>query len=72
MKTFIAAEAELKELKYVGLPRIRLQYLKDSKRKMGLAMWNVLEPQLPHYQYGPDSGFPTFSIDGLKKNGIIR
>ncbi len=70
MKTFIAAEAELKELKYVGIKRIRLEYLKDSKRKMGFSLWNLLEPRLPGYTY--DGGFPTFSEAGLRERGILR
>lgn len=65
----IAAPAEIKELKYVGIRRIRLQYLKDSKRKMGLPLWNLIEPQLPGYTY--DGGFPTFSIAGLQERGIL-
>ena len=65
----LAVPAEIKELKYVGVKRIRLQYLKDSKRKMGLALWNLIEPQLPNYTY--DGGYPTFSIAGLKERGIL-
>lgn len=65
----LATPAELKELKYVGIKRIRLQYLKQSKQKMGFALWNLIEPQLPNYTY--DGGFPTFSIEGLKERGIL-
>lgn len=60
---------ERKEVKYVGVARIRLQYLKDSKRKMGIPLWNLIEPHLPNYTY--DGGFPTFSIDGLRQHGVI-
>jgi hypothetical protein len=67
----LATKEEQKELKYVGIQRIRLQYLKDSKKKMGIALWNVLEPQLKCYAYGPDSGIPTLSVDGLKQKGLI-
>ncbi len=67
----LATSEEIQELKYVGVKRIRLQYLKNSKRMMGLALWNVLEPQLPGYTYGPNSGIPTLSIDGLQKAGLI-
>ena len=65
----IAAPAEVKELKYVGVKRIRLQYLKNSRRMMGLSLWNLIEPQLPGYTY--DGGYPTFGLDGLKERGII-
>jgi len=64
----LAVPAEIKEAKYVGIKRIRLQYLKDSKRKMGLALWNLQEPRLPGY---PVDGDPTFSIEGLKERGLI-
>ncbi len=64
----IAVPAEVKELKYVGVQRIRLQYLKNSKRIMGLALWNLLEPRLPGY---PTDGDPTFSWDGLHERGLI-
>lgn len=65
----LAVPAEVKELKYVGVKRIRLQYLKNSKRMMGLALWNLIEPQLPGYTYG--DGYPTFGIDGLKQVGVL-
>jgi len=51
---------------------IRLQYLTGSKKK-GLALWNVLSPQLPNYPpNGGSNGFPTFSVDGLRQNGIVK
>lgn len=71
VSTKVATEAEVKELQYVGIKRVRLQYLKNSKKMMGLALWNVLEPKLDGYVYGPDSGIPTLSVDGLKEKGLI-
>lgn len=50
---------------------LRLQYLKGSA-KMGLRLWNVLSPQVEGYKYGPDSGFPTFSLDTLKDKGLLK
>ena len=64
----VSVPAEMKELKYVGIKRIRLQYLKNSKKMMGLSLWNLLEPRLPGY---PNDGDPTFSIDGLRERGLI-
>lgn len=67
----LVTDSEAKELKYVGIKRIRLQYLKGSKAKMGLALWNVLEPKVDGYTYGPDSGVPTFSLQTLRDKGLI-
>jgi len=68
----LLTDGEAKELKYVGVKRIRLQYLKNSKKKMGLALWNLMEPQLKNYPpNGGQNGYPTFSIDGLRKEGLI-
>lgn len=50
---------------------LRLQYLQGSKKK-GLALWNVLSPQLPNYPTnGGVNGWPTFSVLGLQQNGLI-
>ncbi len=65
----LATVEEIKEAKYVGIRRIRLQYLKRSKQMMGIPLWNLIEPQIPGYTY--DGGYPTFSIDGLKERGIL-
>ncbi len=65
----LATAEEIKEAKYVGVPRIRLQYLKNSKKMMGVALWNLIEPQLPGYTY--DGGYPTFSVLGLQEQGIL-
>lgn len=67
----LATAEEQKELRYVGIPRLRLQYLKNSKKLMGVALWNVLEPKIKGYNYTPDSGVPTLSVDGLKNAGLI-
>lgn len=69
--TALTVEAERKELSFVGKRTIRLQYLKGSKEKMGLALWNVLSPEVAGYKYGPDSGFPTFSLETLRAKGLI-
>jgi hypothetical protein len=50
---------------------IKLRYLKDSKKKMGLALWDVLTP-IEGYTYSIDNGFPTFSLEGLKERGLIK
>ena len=55
----------------------KLKYIKGSKEKsawalvhgIDLRMWDLIEPQLPTYTY--DGGFPTFTIEGLKKLGIV-
>lgn len=49
---------------------VTLQYLERSL-EMGLALYNVLAPEVPGYRYGPDSGVPTFSFDTLKEKGLI-
>jgi hypothetical protein len=67
----LAAPAEVKELAYVGVQPLRLQYLKRSKQMMGQPYWNVLSPQVAGYKYGKDSGFPTFGLDTLKSKGLI-
>lgn len=75
----IAAPAEIKELKYVGVKRIVLRYLKQSRQKgewakqfdpqADLRMWDLIEPHLPGYEY--TLGYPTFTIEGLKKVGVL-
>lgn len=65
----LSTPEERKEAKYVGIKRIRLVYLKNSKRMMGFALWNLMEPKLPGYTY--TDGYPTFGIDGLKERGIL-
>jgi hypothetical protein len=65
----LATSEEIKEAKYVGVPRIRLQYLKNSKRMMGIPLWNLVEPKLPGYTY--DGGLPTFSLAGLRERGVL-
>ncbi len=72
----LTVEDEQKELKAVNptlikKPRLILQYLKGSKRMMGLALWNVIYPQVPGYTYGANSGVPTFSLDTLKQKGLL-
>ncbi len=49
-----------------------LEYLKDSKRMMGISLWNVRSPQLPGYKYGEGQGLPTLSLEGLKERNLIR
>lgn len=54
------------------LSPLRLQYLRGSRQK-GLALWNVLSPQLPSYPpNGGINGWPTFSTHGLRQNGLIK
>lgn len=65
----LATPAEIKEAKYVGIKQIRLRYLKNSKKMMGIALWDLLEPRLPRYDY--THGVPTFGIDGLKSVGVL-
>lgn len=76
----LAVPAEIKEAKYVGVKRIVLRYLRNSKQ-MGewakkldptadLRLWDLIEPKLPGYQYD-GTGYPTFTITGLKQHGII-
>jgi hypothetical protein len=62
---------ERTELQSVGARRVKLQYLKGSKQKMGMRLWNVLSPRVAGYRYGKDSGFPTFSLDTLRAKGLI-
>lgn len=64
----LATSEEIKEAKYVGIKRIRLQYLKNSKKMMGVALWNLLEPRLDGYS---QEGDPTFSIAGLTERGLL-
>jgi len=71
-RQFLCVPEELKEIKAVLGQRIKLEYLKDSKRMMGIALWNVKAPQLAGYKiYGNANGYPTLSLDGLKKAGLI-
>ena len=68
----LAAPDEIKELAYVGVQPLRLQYLKGSKQKMGQAYWNLLSPQLPDYKpFGKENGYPTFGLQSLKDKGLI-
>lgn len=67
----LAAPEEVKELAYVGVEPLRLQYLKGSKEKMNVRLWNVLSPKIAGYRYGKDSGYPTFSLDTLRAKGLI-
>lgn len=60
---------EQAEISFVRKP-LKLEYLKGSAQK-GLRLWNVLQPQLPGYTYGKDSGVPTFGLSGLKEKGLI-
>lgn len=55
-----------------AIPGLKLRYLKDSKKKMGIALWDVLAPQLDGYVYSSDSHIPTLSLVGLKEKGVIR
>ena len=70
----LTTESEQAELAVIGRKAsrkpCRLQYLKGSA-KMGLRLWNVLQPKLEGYTYGPDSGFPTFGLQTLKDKGVI-
>jgi hypothetical protein len=68
----LTTHSERAEIKATRSPRLVLRYLKDSKKKMGLAMWDVLAPKVPGYVYGPDSGLPTFSLEMLKLKGLIK
>ena len=67
----LLADDEIKEVEAVGREPLRLRYVRDSKRIMGLALWDVLSPKVPGYRYDNDSGFPTFSLGTLKKKGLI-
>lgn len=49
-----------------------LEYIRDSKKIMGLSLWNVRSPKLPGYSYGGVNGLPTFSIEGLKERGLLK
>ena len=76
MKNLTGLEAlttpdELAEVRVVGRkPTLKLQYLKNSKKLMGMALWNVLSP-VAGYKTGPMQGVPTFSLIGLKEHGLI-
>jgi hypothetical protein len=61
--------AEMKAPKENGT--LILQYLKGSKQLMGLALWNVLSPKVKGYTYGPDTGYPTFSLDTLREKALL-
>ncbi len=73
----ITVPEEQKEVKYVGILKIKLRYLKGSKEKMAWAsqhgidgrMWDLMEPKLKGYTY--DGGYPTFTLTGLKELGVI-
>lgn len=70
---FLTLPEEKKEVSHIGQAPLRLQYLKKSKQLMGVALWNLLSPQLPEYtQYGNLNGYPTLSLDGLKEKGLIK
>jgi hypothetical protein len=69
--TALTVESERKEFRCVGKQPVKLQYLKGSKRMMGLPLWNVISPKVDGYTYGKDSGFPTFGIDTLRAKGLI-
>lgn len=71
---YLTLEAEKKEIQAVlgrDLSPLKLQYLQGSKKK-GLALWNVLSPQLPGYAVnGGTNGYPTFSVMGLAQHKLI-
>ena len=54
------------KLEYVGKMAWGDKYGIDSR------MWNVLSPKITGYVYGPLTGLPTLTVDGLKKHGLIR
>lgn len=75
----LATPEEVKEAKYVGIKRVVLRYLKNSKQ-MGawakkidpaadLRMWDLIEPRLPNYNY--TDGYPTFTLEGLRQVGVL-
>lgn len=49
---------------------VTLEYLERSE-EMGLALFNVMAPQIEGYKYGPNSGVPTFALETLKQKGLI-
>lgn len=49
---------------------VELQYLERSE-EMGLALYNVMSPEVPGYTYGPNSGVPTFSLQTLEEKNLI-
>ena len=71
---YLAVPAELKEIESIlkqDLSALKLQYLRGSAQK-GLRLWNVLAPQLKGYpKNGELNGYPTFSIQGLKSQGLV-
>lgn len=52
------------KLKYIGKMEWTKEYRIDSR------MWDLIEPRLKGYDY--KSGYPTFTIEGLKEKGLIR
>jgi hypothetical protein len=69
--TALTVECERAEFHCVGKLPIKLQYLRGSKEKMHVRLWNVLSPKVEGYKYGKDSGFPTFSLGTLRSKGLI-
>lgn len=51
-------------LEYKGQMKWSKQYGIDSR------MWNVISPVLPEYDYS-SGGYPTLTIEGLTKRGLI-
>lgn len=37
----------------------------------GFHLYDVLEPKVPGYAYGPNSGYPTLSLDGMRELGLV-
>lgn len=50
-------------LRYIGKMDVP-NYPKDTR------MWNLIEPELPGYDYGKGHK-PTFTLEGLKQRGLI-
>lgn len=51
------------KLSYIGKMEIP-GYPKDTR------MWNVVEPELPGYNY--KYGYPTFTLAGLVEQGLLQ
>lgn len=37
----------------------------------GFHLYDVLEPKVPGYTYGPNNGSPTLSLEGMQEAGLL-
>lgn len=64
-----ALESELAIIQAAGIKVKHVGFQKGVSG--GFHLYDVLDPQVPGYTYNANTGFPTLSLDGMKRARLI-